>query len=288
MWDSICQRLSDQLGQSVDYQSHRPVSGGCINNANALETNAGTFFIKVNRPESLKMFEAEALGLEAIRASNTLRCPKVLFHDLIEQQAVLVLEFIPMQSAQKGSMTELGSQLAAMHQTPKDYFGWNIDNNIGLTEQKNNREESWVDFYRKHRLEFQLNLCERKGLRIDGGDRLLDGLGSFFENYTPHPSLLHGDLWGGNVGFDEHGHPVLFDPGCYFGDREADLAFTEMFGGFSGEFYEAYNEALPLNNGYAYRKRLYNLYHELNHYYLFGGGYGNQAQATVRFLVGRL
>ena len=285
MWDSICQQLSDLLGKSVEYQGNSSVSGGCIHNAQRLETNAGTFFVKSNRTDSLTMFEAEAAGLEAIRASNTVRCPNVYFSDVIENQAILVLEYIAMQGAQSGSMTQLGNQLAAMHRVQQDYFGWHIDNNIGLTEQKNTRETDWISFYRFHRLEFQIGLCERKGLSIPGKNDLLENLNRLFDGYEPQPSLLHGDLWGGNVGFDEDGHPVLFDPGCYFGDREADLAFTEMFGGFSNEFYQAYQTAFPLNEGYRYRKRLYNLYHELNHYYLFGGGYGRQAQESVRYLL---
>ncbi|MDG2169145.1 MAG: fructosamine kinase family protein [Opitutales bacterium] len=288
MWNSICQKLSDQLNKPIEYRPHRSVSSGCINNANALETSDGNFFVKANQPERLPMFAAESQGLEAIRASDTVRCPEVHFHDLIDDQAVLVMEFIPMQSAQPESMHQLGSQLAAMHRTEKEYFGWSIDNNIGLTSQKNNRESDWITFFRKHRLEFQMNLCERKGLRIPGKETLLKHLGKFFNDYTPHPSLLHGDLWGGNVGFDEDCHPVLFDPGCYYGDREADLAFTEMFGGFSGEFYKAYEASYPIHKGYSHRKRLYNLYHELNHFYLFGGGYGSQAKETVQFLLGLL
>ena len=190
-----------------------------------------------------------------------------------------------MTSAQEGSMAKLGTQLAAMHQVEQDYFGWSIDNHIGLKPQPNSQEDDWISFYRKQRIEFQMNLCQGKGLNLAGKDELLDGLSSFFKNYTPHPSLLHGDLWGGNVGFDEEGRPVIFDPGCYFGDREADLAFTEMFGGFSPAFYQAYKQAYPVHEGYQYRKRLYNLYHELNHYYLFGGGYGSQAKATVQYLL---
>ena len=116
----------------------------------------------------------------------------------------------------------------------------------------------------------------------------MENLDRFFKDYDPAPSLLHGDLWGGNIGFDESGNPVVFDPACYFGDREVDLAFSEMFGGFSPSFYEAYEQTFPLDKGYQLRKRLYNLYHELNHYYLFGGGYGEQAKETVSFLLGRL
>jgi protein-ribulosamine 3-kinase len=284
MWDTICKRLSQKLGKPVDYRSDRSIAGGCIHNAQALETSQGMFFVKINRPECLPVFEGEAAGLKAIHATKTIRCPKVYLFDLIAGQAVLILEYIPMQGAGPGGMTAMGQQLAALHKVTNNSFGWHIDNNIGLTPQDNSEEEAWISFFRIHRLEYQINLCEKKGLSLPGKEEVLNGLESFFQDYEPAPSLLHGDLWGGNVSFDSEGNPIVFDPACYFGDREADLAFTEMFGGFTSDFYEAYNKAFPLHSGYNYRKKLYNLYHELNHYYLFGGGYGRQAQETVLFL----
>ena len=285
MWQALCDRLARVLNTGVEYIRHSSVSGGCIHNAQALETNKGTFFVKINRIESLPMFEAEAAGLEAIQETAAIRCPTVYFADTLADQAVLVLEYIPMQAAQPGSMKNLGKQLASLHKTTGQKFGWHRHNNIGLTPQENTESEDWISFFKEQRLEFQMNLCAKKGLRLPGGKDLEENLDSFFQDYNPLPSLLHGDLWGGNVGFDAAGEPVIFDPACYYGDREADLAFTEMFGGFSAEFYASYQEELPLNPGYRIRKRLYNLYHELNHYYLFGGGYGRQAQETVRSLL---
>ena len=288
MWDSICVRISEQLDKPVTYRSNRDIAGGCIHNAKALETSEGTFFIKTNRPGSISMFKAEAEGLNAIRATQTIRCPEVYLFDLIADHAVLVMEYIPMKSAGVQSMKHLGHQLAALHKVSGPAFGWRIDNNIGLTPQTNTEDKAWIPFYRKHRMEYQISLCERKGLRLPGKEDLIGNLEPFFKDYTPAPSLLHGDLWGGNVGFDLEGNPVIFDPACYFGDHEADLAFTEMFGGFTSDFYNAYNESFPLHPGYSYRKRLYNLYHELNHFYLFEGGYGRQAQETVRYLLSSL
>lgn len=285
MWHAICERLSEHSGQSVKYMGNRPLSGGCIHHSQVLETNRGRFFVKLNQPDKLPIFEAEAEGLRAIAASATIRCPKVEFCDRFSGQALLLLEFIPMQSARVGGMDKLGRQLAALHRQTQDHFGWHIDNHIGLTPQPNHPEDSWVTFLREYRLGHQIRICARKGLHLQGAEKLLENLDRFFEGYSPMPSLLHGDLWGGNASFDEQGEPVLFDPACYYGDREADLAFTEMFGGFSPEFYTAYGEAFPLHSGYPIRKRLYNLYHELNHFYLFGGGYGNQARETVRYLL---
>jgi protein-ribulosamine 3-kinase len=285
MWAAICQKLSSNLGTPISYKSNRPIGGGCINKAQALETNHATYFVKLNNSENRPIFEAEAQSLQAIKGSNTIRCPEVILVDEIEGFAVLILEFISMQSAIGNGMEKLGHQLAILHKHTHEQFGWHEDNFIGRTPQLNQKETNWITFFTKHRLEFQFNLCEKKGLFFSRRDELLETIGSFFGDYRPIPSLVHGDLWGGNIGFDNTGEPVLFDPACYYGDREVDLAFTEMFGGFSGSFFSAYQDSFPLQAGYEYRKRLYNLYHELNHYNLFGGDYGNQAQETIRYLI---
>ncbi|MDA0348939.1 MAG: fructosamine kinase family protein [Verrucomicrobia bacterium] len=285
MWAAICKKLANKLGTQLSYKNNRSIGGGCINNTQALETTHGTYFVKLNSREYRSMFEAEAESLKAIKRSKTIRCPEVILVDEIEGFAVLILEFIPMQATQKDSMEKLGNQLANFHNQTDKQFGWHIDNFIGRTPQLNRKEHDWITFFTNHRLDFQFNLCEKKGLFFTRKKELLETIDSFFGDYRPMPSLLHGDLWGGNLGFDNNGEPVLYDPACYYGDREADLAFTEMFGGFSGSFYNAYHNSFPLHPGYSKRKRLYNLYHELNHYFLFGGGYGEQAQETIRYLL---
>jgi len=145
----------------------------------------------------------------------------------------------------------------------------------------------WIAFYRAWRLRPQFELARHnaapRGL-LRQGERLLERLEAFFPGYHPMPSLLHGDLWGGNHGYAD-GVPVLFDPAVYYGDREVDLAMTELFGGYPADFYAAYREAWPLDPGYRVRKPLYNLYHVLNHFNLFGGGYAAQAEAMVRRLL---
>ncbi|MCB1122742.1 MAG: fructosamine kinase family protein, partial [Verrucomicrobiae bacterium] len=166
MWDAVCNRLGEVLGEKVKLNSIRSVSGGCIHQAKALETSSGTYFAKVNHLEALPMFEAEATGLAAIAATKTARCPKVILIDQINGQAVLILEYIPMTSASRGSMTLLGKQLAAMHKSTQEQFGWPEENHIGRTPQTNAPCEDWVEFYRTRRLEFQLKLCRDKGLRI--------------------------------------------------------------------------------------------------------------------------
>jgi fructosamine-3-kinase len=145
-----------------------------------------------------------------------------------------------------------------------------------------------MPFWRDQRLGYQLKLAARSGRDLlKKGERILADLGAFFQNYRPVPSLLHGDLWGGNVSAVER-QPVIFDPAVYYGDREADLAMTELFGGFSEQFYQAYRDTWPLDDGYPVRKTLYNLYHVLNHFNLFGGGYGSQAERMIDSLLSEL
>jgi fructosamine-3-kinase len=263
--------------------------GGCINNALILKGADGRiFFAKLNnRSDSLAMFTAEADALAAIAATDVIRVPQSIAHGESDGTAFLVLEYLPMGG--RGSFAELGTALAALHAVTSQHFGWHRDNFIGATPQQNTLVQDWPVFYRDQRLGYQIELAQRNGLALPGADRLLDHIHLLFDSYRPQPSLLHGDLWSGNVSFlSTSWEPVLFDPACYFGDRECDLAFSEMSGGFPAEFYSAYQAAWPIADGYAVRKHLYNLYHELNHYNLFGGGYADQARNTVALLCSQL
>jgi fructosamine-3-kinase len=185
----------------------------------------------------------------------------------------------------------LGELLAVQHRVTREKFGWHRDNTIGSTPQSNIESADWVEFLREQRLRPQLKLAENNGARadlIDSGERLCERLAHFFTDYRPAPSLLHGDLWGGNWASDAGGQPVLFDPAVYFGDREADIAMTHLFGGFGPSFYEAYWRTWPLDAGVTSRVALYNLYHVLNHFNLFGGGYAQQALAMTQRLLAEL
>jgi fructosamine-3-kinase len=203
----------------------------------------------------------------------------------------LVTEHIEFAPATSSTSELLGQQLAQMHRSQAPQYGWDRDNTIGATPQHNAWTDDWIDFLREKRLGFQLELAAANhapvGL-LDRGARLLEHLEEFFAGSPPAACLLHGDLWGGNWGADEAAQPVIFDPAVYFGDREADIAMTELFGGFDQRFYAAYNASWPLDPGYDCRKRLYNLYHVLNHFNLFGGGYAGQAGAMVDRLLAEL
>jgi len=232
------------------------------------------------------MFAAEAAGLDEIRATGRIAAPRPLCHGVDAAGAYLVLEWLDFSRA--GDAAELGRQLAALHGVTQPEFGWWRANTLGSTPQDNTPARDWVTFWRTRRLIPQLDLAARHGAPrrlIEAGARLAAVLPAFFAAYTPVASLLHGDLWGGNHAFSG-GQPVIFDPAVYYGDREADLAMTELFGGFPADFYAAYRAAWPLDPAYATRKTLYNLYHVLNHFNLFGGGYASQAEAmTARLLA---
>lgn len=266
--------------------SRRAVGGGDINEAEVrIGRDGRRYFIKLNRADRLPMFEAEAAGLAEILAAGAIRAPQPVCSGVEGERAFLALEYLELGG--RGDPVDLGRRLAAMHRCAQARFGWRRDNTLGATPQPNAWLDDWIVFLRERRLGFQLDLARRHGAParlIDLGERLLTRLNAFFPGYAPGPSLLHGDLWGGNYGFSD-GEPVLFDPAVYYGDREADLAMTELFGGFPAAFYAAYRDTWPLDPGYAMRRTLYNLYHILNHYNLFGGGYAGQAERMLGHLL---
>ena len=289
-WQHISRHISEATGEPFAVARAESVGGGCINSAWRLCGEQGRdYFVKGNSADGLEMFAAEAEGLAEMAAAGAVRVPRPVCHGTAGGQAYLVMEWIDMGGG--GAGARLGRELAAMHRTTRDRFGWHRDNTIGATPQPNTWSDDWVAFWREHRLGFQLRLAARNGAPravVDKGERLQADLDAFFTDYRPVPSLLHGDLWGGNQGVARTGEPVIFDPAVYYGDREADLAMTELFGGFGRDFHAAYDEAWPRDPGYAVRKTLYNLYHILNHYNLFGGGYAGQAGTMLDRLLAEL
>jgi len=282
----IAAAVGRATGQAFDPVTRDETGGGCINRGLTLTGADGRrFFVKLNDARHGPMFAAEAEGLEELAAAAAIRVPRPICHGETENQAFLVLEWLALGG--KGSGSDLGRRLASLHRVTWSHFGWRRDNTIGSTPQPNPATADWPVFYGEHRLGHQLRLARRNGAPerlIAGGERLVSGLAAFFSDYRPVPSLLHGDLWGGNYGYAQ-GQPVLFAPAVYYGDRQADLAMTELFGGFPADFQAAYREAWPLDAGYSVRKSLYNLYHVLNHFNLFGGGYASQAQNMIESLL---
>ena len=280
--------LSAATGRSVSARPKQPVGGGSINECWHWPSREGSLFVKLAPADRLWMFEAEATGLDELGRANAVKVPRVLGSGAVAGQAFLALEWIDFGSASARSESLLGEGLAAQHHVTATEFGWHRGNTIGSTPQHNEPDRDWIRFFVEHRLRYQLDLAARNGHAgrlTECGALLCERTGAFFRSYRPVPSLLHGDLWGGNWAADASGRPVIFDPAVYFGDREADLAMTRLFGGFGAAFYSAYESAWPLETGADERSTLYNLYHVLNHLNLFGRGYLSQAQAMIDRLL---
>lgn len=281
-------QLAGHLGLPAQETRATAVAGGDINRAFRIDLGAQRYFVKLNRAQLLPMFEAERAGLDAIRASNAIRVPEVHVTGCQGEQAYIVMEYIELDG--RADPDRLAQALAAMHHCCDSRFGFDGDNTIGSTPQPNTFCDDWIEFWRRQRLEFQLRLAERNGLDaglIDAGLRLAARLEDYFDDYRPRASLLHGDLWAGNQAADSAGNPVIYDPACYYGDHEADLAMMELFGHPGERFFAAYRQRFPIDAGYRRRRELYNLYHVLNHANLFGGGYAAQARRIIESLLKR-
>ncbi len=283
----VLDRIEATTGRRTRLYSARTVSGGCINRAVVLEGNGDAYFVKSNAAERLDMFIAEAEGLRTLAATRIVAVPVPICWGIIEDRAFLALEYMQLGEMNGAVYGDLGRRLAALHRVTQPRYGWHRDNTIGSTPQPNALADTWTEFFRERRLGHQFGLVRRNGHHrlATKGERLLDRLSQFLTDHACVPSLCHGDLWAGNVGTTAQGEPVVFDPAIYFGDRETDLAMTELFGGFAPSFYARYREEWPLAPGYETRRTLYNLYHVLNHVNLFGQSYLLQAERMVDQLL---
>jgi fructosamine-3-kinase len=288
---AVAALLAQQLATRVAPAPQERVGGGCINETWRWPTDNGALFVKLAAPGRLAMFEAERAGLEELASAAALRVPKPLAVGATADCAVLALEWIDFAARSPASETALGEQLAWQHRVLAQEHGWTRDNTIGNTPQPNAGHPDWPAFFRERRLAPQLALAASNGhlgALQERGVRLLESLDAFFTSYRPVPSLLHGDLWGGNWGTDQQDRPVVFDPAVYYGDRETDIAMTRLFGGFGNRFYTAYHSNWPLDQAAGTRRTLYNLYHVLNHLNLFGGSYLAQAEDMMARLLAEL
>lgn len=286
--EKIKKRIEEKLGSKI--KSFSSLSGGCISDAFKISTANGTsFFLKYNPSASNDMFFKEANGLRELDKSNAIKIPEVLSVD----EDYILLEFIASGNRKKKFFEDFGKSFAEMHKFKSDSFGFYENNYIGSNPQINIPDEKeksdWTAFYLNKRILFQLQLAEKLGNSTDELRKGISKLENKIEDIIGHnsekPSLLHGDLWAGNYMIDQNGNAVLIDPAAYYGHREADLGMTKLFGGFNSEFYKAYNESFPLEDGFDYRENIYKLYHVLNHLNLFGGGYYSQAISLIKFYV---
>ncbi len=287
----IADHISEITGQFFQIERQQTVGGGCINQSVAVSGGVGgaspqetrTFFVKINRADRLAMFEAERDGLQEIYESQTIRVPQPLGCGIIGDSSYIVMEWLSLGSGGSDQSWQLmGDRLAAMHNvTSTQGFGWHRDNTIGATPQQNGWCADWSEFWRDRRLGPQFEMAHDKGAHFPRRDELMSAIPRLLCDHTPSPALLHGDLWSGNSAITSAGEPVIVDPATYYGDSETDLAMTELFGRLPASFYQAYQSVRPLNAGYEQRKILYNLYHIINHYNLFGGGYLDQANRMI-------
>ena len=278
---SLPDAVSEICGEDARILRRDPVSGGDINRAYMLSLSDGNkLFMKENDAEKLDFFTREVEGLQAIRMTGAISVPEVYGYGTESERAFLLMEYIVPGRRTPDFYEEFGRRLAEMHKadcsayTGNRKFGFIADNYIGAGYQENTPEDSWINFFRDHRLLPQVRRAERWFAQTErkAMDRLLERLDDLLTE-PEQPALLHGDLWSGNYITGTDGKAWLIDPAVYVGHPEADIAMTELFGGFPVTFYEGYYAEMGKDPGYADRRELYNLYHLLNHLNLFGDSY---------------
>ncbi len=286
MWTQITQAITQATGKEFAIANTKSVSGGCINQGYKISGNDTEYFVKLNQASQVEMFAAEALGLKQMYATQTITVPQPICWGIANDSSYIVLQWLDLGRGNNKSWTEMGRQLAAMHrQGTNQNFGFEINNTIGSTPQINTWMDNWADFFAQQRIGYQLKLAKRSGGSFPDTNRVVDAVRDRLADRQPEASIVHGDLWAGNAAITADGAPVIIDPATYYGDRETDIAMTELFGGFPAVFYHGYNEAWQLDSGYQQRKSVYNLYHVLNHFNLFGGGYANQAKRIIETII---
>lgn len=281
--------VKEQIEQAVvqPITSTRQVSGGSINQAAKITLGDETAcFLKWNTSANPHMFVVEEKGLDLLKSADaSLRIPKVLATGQTDDgTGFLLQEFISEGRSKPNSASYFGQALAQLHKHHNKTYGLDYDNFIGRLPQSNTPHENWVDFFIQERMEPQLQMAadSRKlgSNTVNSFESMYKKLPDIFSDEPP--SLLHGDLWGGNYFFDQDGNATIYDPAVYYGHREIELAFTHLFGGFPSNFYSAYEEAYPLSSGFSQRKDIYNLYPLLVHTNLFGGSYARQVESIIR------
>ena len=291
MHDALTQSIEECLrhsdGTQVAITGSKSLSGGCIHSVVLLNLSDDRSIVAKINTDATEMFRTESMGLVAIKATMTIRVPEVIgTGSTTDGQDYLLLEAIPEGSRSQKFSEEFGIQLAAMHRCSQGLeFGFNVDNFIGATPQPNDWSSSWTEFWATNRIEYQLKLAVDNGLADDELSkrctRLVERLPEIL-GVDEAPALIHGDLWSGNFLVDANGLPVLIDPAAYHGSREAEFGMTTLFGGFNTRFYDAYNEAYPLQDDWQERVAIYRLYHLMNHLNLFGSSYLSGCKDILR------
>ncbi|MDJ0534675.1 MAG: fructosamine kinase family protein [Xenococcaceae cyanobacterium MO_207.B15] len=287
MWQTIAKEISKATGKEFEVKETCSVGGGCINQGYKIQSLDRQYFVKLNQASLVEMFVAEALGLKQMHQTQTLTIPYPVCWGTVGNSCYIVLEWLELGGRSNSeAWSKMGRQLAQMHQQgTSDRFGWKMNNTIGSTPQINTWMDNWGDFFAEQRIGYQLRLAKTRGGNFPDTNQVIAAVKEHLADREPVASIVHGDLWSGNASVTVEGEPVIFDPATYYGDRETDIAMTELFGGFPQSFYQGYNQQWELDPGYQKRKNIYNLYHILNHFNLFGGGYGSQANSMIRKIL---
>lgn len=287
--ESVHRGMSRSIGELAGLRWLRQLSGGDINQAALISDGSTNWFLKYQTSVPDDMFAAEAQALCEISERNCIRVPAPIAFGKLDDTAWLVLEYLDLTA--NGPASQLGEQLAVLHSVSYHLHGWGRNNYIGTTPQRNTPTDDWTAFWRDCRLKPQFVMAENAGFggRLSGkAEKLLASVDQLMDGHRPSATLLHGDLWAGNKAFTQQGQAVIFDPASYHGDRETDIAMTELFGGFEADFYAAYRAHTPLSDGYELRRDLYNLYHILNHLNLFGEVYLRRCESMIDGLLARI
>ncbi|GAC14157.1 fructosamine kinase family protein [Aliiglaciecola lipolytica] len=281
MWHSISDQISQQINQEFICDDIREITTGDSHSAYRITDGHKRFFVKLNNDDKLANFNAEAEGLMHLAQVNIFKIPKVICCGVQENKSYLVLEYLRLTPGDESTWFDFGKKLATMHKDhTQNMYGWQEDNFIGLTPQYNKWSKKWSQFFAEQRIGFMLQLLADQGNKLADIDKVVMTVEKLLHGYSPTPSMLHGDLWIGNTGFHQ-GSAAIFDPAFYYGDRETDIAMTELFNKFPGTFYQGYDSIWPLDEHFSYRKTVYQLYHILNHALLFKGNYLQTAKSIL-------
>lgn len=281
MWSTIEKSIQESTEKPFTIEHKKITTGGDINLCYWISNNQQKYFVKLNDINHFDHFESEAYALKQIESCHQINCPEAICIGKTLDKSYLVLSYIPFETPISNDWYHLGKQLAQMHKTSSHgQFGWQHDNYIGDTLQPNKWQSNWRTFFAEQRIAWQLQLLYEKSIKLGDIDHITQVCHDALLHHTVKPCLVHGDLWQGNMGFSEH-KPVIFDPACYYGDREVDIAMTELFGQLPDDFYQGYQAEFPLSESYEQRKLVYNFYHILNHANLFGGVYVEQSRAAL-------
>ncbi|GEA50897.1 hypothetical protein VIN01S_17010 [Vibrio inusitatus NBRC 102082] len=286
MWQAITQQLSDVLMFEFKIEEKIRITSGDISESYMISDGEQRYFIKLNSKDFLNSFSAEVDNLNELRLSNTVATPEIVHFGSTKEASFLILNYLPTHPLSNHEASyQFGQDVARLHSWgDQQEYGFDNDNYIGATVQPNRWHKKWCQFFAEQRIGWQLQLLKEKGIEFGSLEEIIESVKFSLSNHHPKPALLHGDLWHGNCAESPFG-PICYDPACYWGDRECDIAMTELFGGFPDAFYQGYKSIKPLLEGYEERKNIYNLYHVLNHCNLFGGHYLNDAQLRIDELI---